>query len=463
MDNTPVEVNTLKVFGNVFQTKCIANLVSDRAFLERIVDIISPDYFESDSHKWIVKFVSEYFPKYREIPTMEVFAVEIQKLPDEVLKAAVKEQVKAAYKQVSASDMEYIKETVLQFCKNQKLKNAIWDAHEYLKKGDYDSIWHVINEASRAGLERNLGHDYFGDIDQRMSAAARETIKTNWEIIDGHLDGGLGKGELGFIVAPAGSGKSWFLARLGVEAMKQGKNVMHITLELNEKYVGLRYDAIFSGIAFQDVRNNVPEIKKAIENVPGKLFIKYFPIKTASAATIKMHIDRLQLITGVKIDLLVVDYADLLRPFAADKNSNSYSEAGGVYEELRGVLGELQIPGWTASQSNRGAHEEEIIEAHNVADSYRKIMTGDFIMSLSRKMEDKLAGTGRIHVMKNRFGSDGVTYPCEFDTSCGKINIYDAKSVEGMEILSKAKSAQESIKDILKKRWKETHGDDSEE
>lgn len=463
MANTPVEVNTLKVFGNVFQTKCIANLVSDRAFLERIVDIISPDYFESDSHKWIVKFVSEYFPKYREIPTMEVFAVEIQKLPDEVLKAAVKEQVKAAYKQVSASDMEYIKETVLQFCKNQKLKNAIWDAHEYLKKGDYDSIWHVINEASRAGLERNLGHDYFGDIDQRMSAAARETIKTNWEIIDGHLDGGLGKGELGFIVAPAGSGKSWFLARLGVEAMKQGKNVMHITLELNEKYVGLRYDAIFSGIAFQDVRNNVPEIKKAIENVPGKLFIKYFPIKTASAATIKMHIDRLQLITGVKIDLLVVDYADLLRPFAADKNSNSYSEAGGVYEELRGVLGELQIPGWTASQSNRGAHEEEIIEAHNVADSYRKIMTGDFIMSLSRKMEDKLAGTGRIHVMKNRFGSDGVTYPCEFDTSCGKINIYDAKSVEGMEILSKAKSAQESIKDILKKRWKETHGDDSEE
>jgi hypothetical protein len=79
---------------------------------------------------------------------------------------------------------------------------------------------------------------------------------------------------------------------------------------------------------------------------------------------------------------------------------------------------------------------------------------------LSRKMEDKLAGTGRIHVMKNRFGSDGVTYPCEFDTSCGKVNIYDAKSVEGMEVLSKAKTAQEGIKDILRKRWKETHGDE---
>jgi len=391
---------------------------------------------------------------------MEVFKVEIQNIPDAVLQASVFDQVKAAYKQVSATDTDYVKETFLEFCRNQKLKNAIWEAHSFLKQGDYDSIWHVINEASRAGIERNLGHDYFVDIEQRMSAAARDTVKTNWDIIDTHLDGGLGKGELGFIVAPAGSGKSWFLARLGAEAMKQGKNVVHITLELNERYVGLRYDAIFSGIAFQEVRKNVEQVKKIIANIPGKLYIKYFPIKTASAATIKMHIDRLQLITGVKIDLAIVDYADLLRPFAADKNANSYSEAGSVYEELRGVLGELQVPGWTASQSNRGAHEEEIIEAHSVADSYRKIMTGDFIMSLSRKMEDKLAGTGRIHVMKNRFGSDGVTYPCEFDTSCGKINIYDAKSVEGMEILNKAKSAQESIKDILRKRWKETHGDD---
>lgn len=459
MENGQNEVNTLKKFGNVFQTKCIAILISDRAFLERIIEIISPDYFEADAHKWIIKLVADYFPKYRSIPTMEVFKVEIQKILDQVLQASVFDQVKAAYKHVSSSDTEYVKETFLEFCRNQKLKNAIFNAHEFLKSGDYDNIWNVINEASRAGIERNLGHDYFVDVDQRMSAAARETVKTNWTLIDTHLDGGLGKGELGFIVAPAGSGKSWFLAHLGSEAMKEGKNVMHITLELNEKYVGLRYDAIFSGIAFQEVRKQVDEVKKVIAKIPGKLFIKYFPIKTASAATIKMHIDRLQLITGVKIDLVVVDYADLLRPFAAEKNSNSYTEAGSVYEELRGVLGELQIPGWTASQSNRSAHEEEVIEAHNVADSYRKIMTGDFIFTLSRKMEDKLAGTGRIHILKNRFGSDGITYPCEFDTSCGKINIFDGKSIEGMEILKKAKSAQESIKDILKKRWKETHDD----
>jgi replicative DNA helicase len=172
-----------------------------------------------------------------------------------------------------------------------------------------------------------------------------------------------------------------------------------------------------------------------------------------------MHIDRLQLIMGIQIDLVIVDYADILRPFTLDKNQNSYNESGGVYEELRQILGELQIPGWTASQSNRSAHEEEIIEAGNVADSYRKIMTGDFILSLSRKMEDKLAGTGRVHVMKNRFGPDGVTYPCAFDTSCGKIDILDPKSAEGMELLNKSKNAEDNIKEILRKKWNETHDD----
>ena len=467
MDNNPQkDDNNLKKFGNVFQSKCLAILMSDRAFLERIIDILSPDYFETDSHKWIVKLICEYFPKYREIPTFEVFKVEIQKIQkaeNEVLYAAVLDQVKAAYKQVGASDIVYIKEQFLIFCKNQKLKQAIYDAGQFLKVQDYDSIWQVINEASKAGVERNLGHDYLTEFDARMSEAARETVKTNWEHIDGHLDGGLGKGELGFIVAPAGSGKSWFLTRLGAEAMRQGKNVLHYTMELNEKYVGRRYDSCFSSVAFQDVRKYQDKVKDSLKDIKGKLFIKYFPMNTATALSLKTHLENIQLIHQLKIDLMVVDYADLLRPSVIHKNSNSYEEGGDTYGELRSVAGELQIPTWSASQSNRGAHEEEIVGALNVADSYKKIMIGDFIMSLSRRTEDKMAGTGRVMIIKSRFGSDGNVYPCEFDASCGNIKIYDKSSIEGMNVLSKTKSAQENIKDILRKRWKETHNKDKDD
>lgn len=384
------EINNLRRFGNVFQSKCLGSLISDRAFLERIIDILSPDYFEIDAHKWVIKFIMEYFPKYREIPTMEVFAVEIQKMSDCVMQASVKDQVKSAYKQISSTDIVYVKEQFLEFCKNQKLRKAIWDAQLYLNQGDYESIWKVINEASKAGMERDMGHNYYVDIDKRMADSVRDIIKTNWDLIDTHLDGGLGKGELGFICAPSGAGKSWFLSRIGVEAMKQGKNVMHFTMELNEKYVGLRYDACFTGIAFQEIRKNTVAVKQAISqlksNGGGQLFIKYFPLKTVSAATLKMYVDRLQLITGVKIDLMVVDYADILRPFTINKNSNSYNESGDVYEELRTILGELQIPGWTASQSNRCLTlDTSVVVSRNnlddIVDVIKNVKVGDKLLT----------------------------------------------------------------------------------
>jgi hypothetical protein len=454
------DVDNLKKFGPSFQNKVVCSLLTDRAFLERILDILAAEYFDNDGTKWVVEKTIEFFTKYKQLPSPEFLTIEIKKDENEVLRAATIDAVKSAYRCQNDTDLQWVKEQFLDFCRNQKFKKAVLDSVDLVKAGDYERIKHNFDEALRAGAERNLGHDYMEQVDSRMTMMARSCVKTGWDIIDQLMDGGLGKGELAFCVAPAGSGKSWILAKLGAEALRAGKNVMHFTLELNENYVGLRYDAIFSGIAFQDVRKNVQAVKDAIAKVPGKLFIKYFPLKTVSPASLKMHIDRLQLITGVKIDLVVVDYADILRPFMQERNSNSYNEVGSVYEELRQMAGELQIPVWSASQSNRGAHEEEVIQAHNVADSYRKIMTGDFIISLSRKMEDKQAGTGRFHVMKNRFGADGMTYPVAFDTACGNIVVYEKDSAEGAEIIQKSKDAAKSVQDLIRKKWNQHQADD---
>ena len=445
--------DNLKRFGSEFQSKCIASLVSNQLFVERIFDILTPEYFERDSDKWIVQEVMDYFLKYKSCPTLQVFSVQSQEIKSEILKTSVIEQLRNVYGYIDSSDLKFVSEQFLEFCKNQKMKNAIISSTDYLKLGEYDEIRKVVDEALKAGMERNLGHEYLMDIEKRMSEMCRDTIKTNWTFIDTLLDGGLAKGELGFVVAPAGSGKSWILTKIGAEAMKAGKNVVHITLELNENYVGLRYDSCFTGINFQDIRKNVEVVKKKIDSIPGKLFIKYFPIKTIASHTIKMHIERIQMLTGNKIDLIVVDYADLLRPAMAEKNSNSYSEAGSVYEELRAVAGELQVPIWSASQAHRGAHEENVIQAQNVADSYRKIMTGDFVFSLSRKMEDKQAMTARIHIIKNRFGADGITCPSYFDAGNGNIRIFDPASAEARECEEKMRDGEDKLQDLVRNNW----------
>ena len=454
------EIDNLKKFGSEFQSKCIAALVSDQMFVERIFDILTPDYFESDANKWIVQSTMDYFLKYKSVPTLQVFGIESEKIKSDVLKTSIIEQIKNVYKNQigtpnhpGAQDLPFVKEQFLEFCKNQKMKNAIISSADFLKLGEFDKIRTVVDNALKAGMERNLGHEYLIDIEKRMSEMCRDSIKTNWEPIDLLLDGGLAKGELGFVVAPAGSGKSWILTRLGAEAMRMGKNVLHVTLELNENYVGLRYDSCFTGINFQDIRKNILAVKEKIDAIQGKLFIKYFPIKTIASHTIKMHVERIQMLTGNKIDMIIVDYADLLRPAVAERNSNSYSEAGSVYEELRAVAGELQIPVWSASQANRSAHEEEVIQANNVADSYRKIMTGDFVISLSRREQDKQSGTARIHVIKNRFGADGMTFPAYFDAGNGSIKILDPGTAEGRACQERMRDGEDKLQDMVRDNW----------
>jgi hypothetical protein len=458
-------VDNLKKFGSEFQTKCIASLVSDKAFLERIMDILAPEYFESDANKWIVDETCKYFLQYKDVPTLTVYKVRTDVIENEVLKKSVVDQLRNIFLKVSDSDIRYVKETFLEFCKNQRLKNAMLQGVEFLKLGDYESIRSEIDKALKAGCERNLGHDYLEDVDKRLSDIARSCVRTGWPLIDQLADGGLGPGELGVIISSAGGGKSWCLARIGAEATLQGKNVIHFTLELNESYVGRRYDSCFTGIDFQAISKQKELVKKLVSDMQnqtgfGTLKVKYFPIKTVSAMSLKSHLERCQMISGIKYDMMIVDYADILRPIVSEKNSNSYNEAGSIYEELRMIAGELQIPVWTASQGNRSSSEEDIITASNVADSYRKIMTADFVMSLSRKVEDKVSNTARFHIIKNRFGSDGITLPSIFNSSNGSITMFDESSKEGLELQTKMNDGENTIKKMLTDKWNRHNAED---
>ena len=154
---------------------------------------------------------------------------------------------------------------------------------------------------------------------------------------------------------------------------------------------------------------------------------------------------------GYKPDVIVVDYADLLR----GNGKEVRHELGNIYEDLRGLAGEYEIPVWTASQANRSALEDDVIGAEKIAESYSKIMTADFVLSLSRKIEDKVAGTGRWHVIKNRFGPDGITFPSKMNTSNGQIHIFEGDSVQGKDAQKQMDNGEESKRKYLQNKFKE--------
>jgi replicative DNA helicase len=320
---------------------------------------------------------------------------------------------------------------------------------DLLNRGDYDQIKSVIDKAMTAGQERNIGHIYLDEFELRTSKISRNTVMTPWDCINGITDGGLGAGELGCVVAPSGIGKSWVLTSLGKAALQQGKTVAHYTFELSENYTGLRYDTSFTGIDASKIKDHKKLVEDMMSRINGKLFIKYFPTRSITINAIIAHIQRLVQL-GHAPDLVLIDYADLMR--SAGKADARHEELGFIHEEIRGMLGEHKIPGWTASQSQRSSLQDDVVEADKIAGSYAKIMTDDFVMSVSRKMSDKMTNTGRVHVIKNRFGPDGMVFPAELNLAEGKIEVWDENTPQGILLKNKMASGDGVLKSMLAKK-----------
>ena len=445
-----MENNSLTQFGTGFQSKIITSCLLDTMFLQTVMEVLEPEYFESDANSWIVKEVYKYFIKYKTTPTLEALKIAVDEVENDVLKLTIVEALKDAWRHREATDLQFVQEKTLEFCKNQVLKSAILESASLLESQNYDGIKAVIDSAMKAGTPVDIGHDYNVGIEERLTKSTRVTIKTPWDIIDEVMDGGLGEGELGVVVAPAGVGKTWVLQTIAAGAIKRGFTIAHYTLELNETYVGLRYDTIFSGISTQNIKFQKEEVKKIIDSLKGRMIIKSYPTRAASVNTISAHIKQLEL-KNIIPDMVVVDYADILKDVSGMREVRH--QLGSIYEDLRGMAGEFKVPVWTASQANRSALEEEVIDATKVAEAYSKVMTADFVLSISRQAQDKLSHTARCHIIKNRFGIDGITYPMSMNTNLGKIDIYAGNSQPGKAQQGKMDNSEEFKRQLLKSKY----------
>ena len=421
-------LNSINQYGHDFQIKVLSSLLTHKEFLTNIHDIISEEYFENQAQKWAIKEVLNYYDKYHTTPSLDILKVELQKVDNEVLQISIKEQLKQAFVS-SDDDLEYVQEEFTNFCKNQQLKKALMSSVDLLKAGDFDGIRFIVDNALKAGQDKNIGHEYVKDIESRYRENSRETVPTPWDKINGLLQGGLGNGDFGLIFGNPGGGKSWSLVALGGHAVRLGYNVLHYTLELGEEYVGKRYDAFFTKIPVNKIDSQREKVEEIIPQLPGKLIIKEYPTGRASVSTIESHIAK-STSMGVKPDLVIIDYVDLLS--SRKTNRERKDEIDDIYTSTKGLARQLNIPIWSVSQVNRAGANDNVIQGDKAAGSYDKIMITDFCMSLSRKKEDKVNNTGRFHLMKNRYGMDGITFGIEADTSTGHF-IVKNEYVEGDE------------------------------
>jgi replicative DNA helicase len=421
----------LTQYGKAFQIKVLGALLTDKGFLLSVRDVLRPDYFDSDSHRWIIEQVNLYFDKYHTTITMDVLKVELQKIENEVLQVAVKEELRNSY-QASREDLEYVEEEFTTFCKNQELKRALLESADLLNAGDYDSIRSRIESAMKAGMDKDIGHEYNKDVESRYRVDYRPTVPSPWPLVNKATQGGWGPGDLIIMFGNPGAGKSWLMVAAAAHAVKLGFKVNYYTLELGEDYVGKRFDCYFTGYSIDVVNKHRDEVQYQVDNLKGSLIVKEYPPKAASISTIKAHVQKC-IDMEHKPDMIIIDYVDYLRaPSKNRKFSERKDEIDDVFIATKGLAKELKIPILTPSQVNRMGAKDDVIEGDKAAGSYDKMMVADVCLSLSRKKEDKVLGTGRMHVMKNRYGIDGMTYDLEMDTNNGHINLLGEMDIDNI-------------------------------
>jgi len=410
----------LNQYGPVFQVKVLGALLTQRQFLLNIVDSLDSEYFESSANKWVVEYIQKYFSEYHTTPTVEIMSIEVKKIENEVLRISIVEALKEAYKLSDQSDIEWVEAEFSSFCRNQQVKKAILNSVQLLEMNDFDSILQLISKAVNAGEEKTVGLDYNIDIEARYREDDRRCIPFPWPVFNEMTQGGYGKGDLVLMFGNPGGGKSWAITAMGAYAAALGYNVVHYSLELGEGYVGKRYDAVFSGIDVDKLHLHRAEVNEVVGKIKGKVIIKEYPPKRASFDTIEAHLQQLEHQNDFKPDLIIIDYLDYMR---TRSRKDRKEEIDDVYVAAKAFAKERSVPLVSPSQANRGAAKNDIIEGDNAAGSYEKIMIGDIILSLARKRKDKIEGTGNWHIMKNRYGADGMTFRSRINTSNGYIDI----------------------------------------
>ena len=386
---------------------------------------------------------------------INIYTKEYSVLPEyEMVNASCQTELKKP-ESTKEGHMDWLMDEFESFIRHKALERAIINSADLLEKKDYGQVETLIKEAVQIGLAKDLGTDYFEDPRQRLLRIKDKNgqISTGWPSLDRRLFGGMNRGELNIFAGGSGAGKSLFLANLGVNWALQGLNVLYLTLELSEDLVAMRIDAMTTGISTKEIFKELDDVEmkvKIIGKKSGRLQIKYMPSgKTAN--DLRAYMKEYEIKTDSKIDVLLVDYLDLLMPASRKISAeNLFIKDKYVSEELRNLAMEKQCILVTAAQLNRGAVEEVEFDHSHISGGLSKIQTADNVFGIftSRAMRER--GRYQIQLMKTR-SSSGVGMKVDLEFNLETLKISDLPEEE-QESFNGSQRGSSSIIENIKAR-----------
>lgn len=406
--------------GTSFQQALLRAIIEDKKYGEQIIDVIESKYFDNVSFRFISENIKEYYKKYSKLPNYESLALKITSEMGSPENARIHLDTLEAIKE-NTQDSALVKDEALNFCKQQNLKKELKKINSIIENGafhEYPTIEGIIQKAMQVGLPPEESMDVFHDIDSALEKDNRQAIPTGITGVDNVLKGGLGRGELGVVLAPTGTGKTTLLTLFSNTAYNHDFNVLQVFFEDNPSNIKKKHFTLWTGIEPDEQPDRKEEVKTMVEQIQstskGSLNIIKLPSDSVTISEIKSRI-RKHLSDGKKLDLLVIDYVDCISPERSNFGEEWKGE-GSVMRSLEAMTGEFDIAIWTATQGNRESISSEVVTTDQMGGSIKKAQIGHVVLSVGKTLEQKEHNLATMTLLKSRIGQDGIIWNnCKFD------------------------------------------------
>lgn len=436
-DYEKVEPTTLAdTYGLRFEQHVLWLLLNRSSIFKSVHKLLDETLYTRDELRRIVVCMREYLTTYKALPKQAALIADLRgKLkrtkPKSSAYTAIEKAITyatkvCAIKGITAHQEQFVHDKIASFILHRSMHSALMQSAEKWSDGDYTGIVKTIqtafDDASRMNVQ-DLGVEY-AKVKTRINKYKTTTknvvrCPVGIPLIDSIIRGGLEPGTLSIIMAPTGKGKTMLMVHLGVQALLVGLSVVHITLEISDIITAQRYDARLTSIPINDIamnpegfRGKLVAAAKRVRN--GSLFIKKWGASEATTYDIRGYLNVLKQVKGVVPNLLLVDYADLLRASTQTKPDQKRFDLALITRELRQIADDYNCAVVTASQTGRSSFSSKVLQLSDVWECLEKVQVADVVLGVCQTDNERRRNLMRMAVLKNRLGGhEGRIVDCQ--------------------------------------------------
>lgn len=418
----------------------LSNLVSNEEYGRKVIPHLKKEYFADRKEATIYNIISKFFDQYNKPASKEILLIELENFKGISDKELAEYSDYVETLEHNETNVEWLFNETEKFCKARAVYNAILESIKIIdgkdQKYTQDAIPSILSDALAVSFDNSIGHDYLEDAESRYDFYHRqeERIPFDLDIFNKITKGGLPKKSLSVVMAPTGVGKSIFLCHCASNVLKQGKNVLYITLEMAEERIAERIDANVLNVSLGDIETldkdlYLSKVQKISKKTHGKLIIKEYPTSSAHAGHFRALLEELKIKKGFIPDFICIDYINICASQRIRNGSDkTYTYVKAIAEEIRGLSVEYNVPILSATQVNRGGTNNTDIEITDTSESIGLPQSVDMLFALIGTEELDQLNQQIVKQLKNRFNDLNYFKRFVIGLDKSKMKYYDVEA-----------------------------------